>query len=660
MFENIPYTNFHDLNMDWIITVVKDLLSKYSQLEEAITSGIQSIDDKTQEGLSDLNAKMTELEGLLDQWYQTHSQDIANALEAALISSQEAFSTFAEEKARQAAESIPEDYTELSYLVQTIKNSTLKYTKNIFNAQEAPILNGYVNAQTLQLVENENCRFTYLDVTAYRGQTIRVFSPYRTYLQLSRFTVEPTISPTVYATGVTVQTASAKQFDRTLSIAIRNEDSYLGIWYWYGDYNFNLSDTVLKNLMVYIGSIDTNLVPYLLMNVQRNGLSTEDYETSPYVYADFPRDNSANDALYMNNFRYPKGFVKEIHTYFSAEGDATACIVNSVNGAVLKKYVVHGTGDITIPVNEYVGVPFYLAIGGTGASYISTMFSATDFSYLIIRAADIPDSGDYTPINFPALADNAATYIISQKIVYASVYDSVYPTRYTNSMNKLFVAGDSITAGHKQYVVGEHWWEAVCREYGYKPIPAARSGSGFSYYNGMNACKIIRNQSFDDVGVAVIAYGTNDYGNSIEIGTIDDTYTYTEDSSQTFYACVKYVIETILQRNPHTTLILSLPINRSREGTYETGYAYGTPNSRGYTLLDYCNAIIACCNKYGINYVDNTRGSFNYLSLPHLFYDGLHPTSLGYKKLGQDMTAKVGALIRPYPEYDGIGGYGQF
>lgn len=71
--ENFPYTNFHDLNMDWIIKIVKKFLDDYSNIETTLTEGIEELEEKA-----------TELETLLQQWYDTHSDDIANQLADAL------------------------------------------------------------------------------------------------------------------------------------------------------------------------------------------------------------------------------------------------------------------------------------------------------------------------------------------------------------------------------------------------------------------------------------------------------------------------------------------------------------------------------------------------------------------------------------------------
>ena len=34
--ENFPYTNFHELNMDWIIKIAKDFLDQYTHIQQII------------------------------------------------------------------------------------------------------------------------------------------------------------------------------------------------------------------------------------------------------------------------------------------------------------------------------------------------------------------------------------------------------------------------------------------------------------------------------------------------------------------------------------------------------------------------------------------------------------------------------------------------
>lgn len=110
MFENFPYTDMHQLNLDWIVKIAKDFLEQYTQIQNTITTGLESLDTKA-----------SELEALLQAWYDTHSADIANQLADALQaladqlnSLESSFNQFADQKLQQTLASIPADYSSLS------------------------------------------------------------------------------------------------------------------------------------------------------------------------------------------------------------------------------------------------------------------------------------------------------------------------------------------------------------------------------------------------------------------------------------------------------------------------------------------------------------------------------------------------------------------
>ena len=119
--ENFPYSNFHDLNMDWIIKIAKDFLDQYTHIQEVITNGEQSLTDLTADGIEQLQTKKTELENLLQQWYDTHSEDIANELATAVNQ----FTIQANAVAQEILDSLPSDYTELAQQVSNIYSTDL-------------------------------------------------------------------------------------------------------------------------------------------------------------------------------------------------------------------------------------------------------------------------------------------------------------------------------------------------------------------------------------------------------------------------------------------------------------------------------------------------------------------------------------------------------
>lgn len=116
MFENFPYTDMHQLNLDWIVKIAKDFLDQYTTIQETISTG-----------MDDLTNKATELENLLQEWYDTHSEDIGtqlaqalNDINAALETALVSFSNRADAKAAETIESIPDDYTELANKVSSM------------------------------------------------------------------------------------------------------------------------------------------------------------------------------------------------------------------------------------------------------------------------------------------------------------------------------------------------------------------------------------------------------------------------------------------------------------------------------------------------------------------------------------------------------------
>lgn len=215
------------------------------------------------------------------------------------------------------------------------------------------------------------------------------------------------------------------------------------------------------------------------------------------------------------------------------------------------------------------------------------------------------------------------------------------------SRNKMFIAGDSITAGHpyesETYLA---YASEISRALKYEVTRGAQNGAGWLYNNGIDGMKIAENNDFKQYNVALFAFGTNDYGNNQPLGQLGDVY----PEQKTFYGAVEYAIKKIYESNPSITLIISTPLIRVDQGDLSTKYALGIKNEAGYTLNQYIQAEIDICKKYGINYIDNRQCPINVLSAPSLLVDKLHPTEEGYHVLGSYLTSKVASIIRPYVE----------
>lgn len=114
--ENFPYSNFHDLNMDWIIKIAKDFLDQYTHIQEIIENGETSITELTEEELASLEETAETLTTALNDWYTLHQ----NYLDATLTAKIAEFNTAADNKAATTIASIPDDYTTLANTVTDI------------------------------------------------------------------------------------------------------------------------------------------------------------------------------------------------------------------------------------------------------------------------------------------------------------------------------------------------------------------------------------------------------------------------------------------------------------------------------------------------------------------------------------------------------------
>lgn len=162
MFEQFPYANFHELNMDWIVKIAKDFLDQYTHIQDTINSGLTSLDNKA-----------TELEGLLQAWYDTHSEDIANqlaqALEQLAVSVAQRIHEFnqaADQKTANSIASIPADYTSLANDVRALTDvyDDLGLTyQNLFDPTRA--VNGYLNGNGIVFANPNYSTTAFIDVS---------------------------------------------------------------------------------------------------------------------------------------------------------------------------------------------------------------------------------------------------------------------------------------------------------------------------------------------------------------------------------------------------------------------------------------------------------------------------------------------------------------
>ena len=399
----------------------------------------------------------------------------------------------------------------------------------------------------------------------------------------------------------------------------------------------------------------------------------------PYAfetYFDTQREASSN--WWINDYTYPAGYVNHVKTYIWGDTDQEIQVAlvranseagytsaskpkfNATGKYIICKLTATGHGYVTIQVNMYIPCDFWVSIKSpAGLAYYQLRGSQYHYraSSTLFNGLE-GETADWTWQ--PDDLSTTISYIIAAEVEYASepeLKTNIYPIAKT--INTMFCVGDSQTAGYPYQntnsLSGIFWWNGVGRNLGYDVQQGSRSGSGWLYKSGSTNAITITNSWADRItgfNVAVYAYGTNDYGNDIPLGTINDMWVSDSSGDQTYAGAINYVISRIYELNPKIILVLATPFNRSDVGSSSSNYGMGHPNADGHTLKDYCDMMIAICEKRGVMYVDRRTSAFNTGTMSELLGDGLHPTAYGYKVLGAEMTAKLGALIHPYYDFD--------
>lgn len=124
------------------------------------------------------------------------------------------------------------------------------------------------------------------------------------------------------------------------------------------------------------------------------------------------------------------------------------------------------------------------------------------------------------------------------------------------------------------------------------------------------------------VDLITVLGSVNDHRADSKIGTLGST------DSKTFYGALDILINGLKERHPNARIVFITP--------FKTADWQGK-NMYGFTMLDFRNAIVAMCNKYGLEVVDlfSVR-ALSWLvgltSTPSLFYqyDYYHPTPDGH------------------------------
>ena len=225
--------------------------------------------------------------------------------------------------------------------------------------------------------------------------------------------------------------------------------------------------------------------------------------------------------------------------------------------------------------------------------------------------------------------------------------DLIRPTTIDDSpefqaVEDLVAFGDSITWGLHSSDNTVNSWTANLMAYADVNITnTAISGATWQHQANKTSgiVDVIKATDVTSIRNIVAFGGTNDFAQSLPIGTIDDT------EPTTFYGAMNVGIQSIYERNPKVSIYLVTPMWRARINDANTPVDIETTkNGAGLLLLDYVNAVIDIARKYHLPVLDLYHEfPINKYNSNSLLADGLHPNDDGYvllaKKIGKFLNA---------------------
>lgn len=214
------------------------------------------------------------------------------------------------------------------------------------------------------------------------------------------------------------------------------------------------------------------------------------------------------------------------------------------------------------------------------------------------------------------------------------------PNDKNNNKIKICFLGDSITEGAS----------ATKKELSYPYIVKELLNCEI-YVDGISGSRIAKqtvkslNPRFDldfidrslklptDADLVIVFGGTNDYGHGdAALGELDSVSLYT------FTGACKKLVENLLSKFDKNKILFILPLHRYNENSL---HGDGCKNF-GHSLNVYIERLVYILKKYEIKYLDFYTSPIFPIPTSNkkndYYQDGLHPTNLGHKILGEQIA----------------------
>lgn len=205
--------------------------------------------------------------------------------------------------------------------------------------------------------------------------------------------------------------------------------------------------------------------------------------------------------------------------------------------------------------------------------------------------------------------------------------------------NNCLQLGDSITWYDGRVLNGTsdvaYGYASYLRELGIAVTNAGVNGACVAYheeshYEDISTTVDRYTENMTDYDLITIAGGVNDYQS---FPSPMGDFSASDFDLTTFVGAYQYIIETILNNNPTTQIVLFTPLKC---------YNFTKANSYGFTLGYYANKVKEIGEYYSIPVLDlYSIGGINQLNASIVTLDKLHPNNEGYKLVGGKLLGFV-------------------
>ena len=578
--EGFPYSNFHDLNMDWIIKIAKDFLDQYTNIQDTITQGME-----------DLDTKAEELQALLDEWYTEHSQDISdqladaledlnqwyttheNYLDQTLTENISLFQIAATEKAEETLATIPDDYTDMYNTIldieDDIKNNDTVGVKEIDLTTATKVTDAFLRCDGNIDTSASATNLAYYKFPCVYGEEYYVTGQTRNTLALYGFldANEDVIEryPTTDGTSTIVT-----YLDEHVTVP-----------------------SGAKYMIVNDGSGWVTSNPSVSKKCYNNNEKLVQVISAQNINTDPPSHTTLSEKYvsYQNMLLSDEHI--DVWKYSVNVGEKYRIIGQTKYGASLYAYVIL-KGETEVIVGAFPST----AGSSTVVNQDETITIPVGVKYLLVN------DGTRWALNTPQVIKIVRGGFIDKKYTYSPLYGK-----------KVNVIGDSMVAGYGVQT-SERWTTLLANMTGATVRNYGINGSYLSNHSDADDAPpvVTRYTNMDNDADYVIVYaGTNDANNNIAIGTDDSTDT------ETIKGALNVLCDGLITKYPKAKICFITPYLRLNSNAFRN------------TI----NAIADICKNYSIpvfnNWVNGGVYRFNTAQANAIMLDNTHLNAEGMK-----------------------------